>query len=175
VGAGRGSESQNAGLGYPATRYRKFIHDIETVRSIVLAYANDEIELKIKTNTDTTQARYAPSFVVEGAVGGGLPLPYTATEITEFLGWPKNNAGNNSSSNERVMIALGALELNEQGHMAQEYNEVSGTEYNEVSGTEYNEVSGTEYNEVSGTRQECTCVSPPSIATGCAALSGGTS
>jgi hypothetical protein len=97
---------------------RKFIHDIEVVRSVVQAYARGEIDMDVDPKTRDNQKRYAPSFVM-GDVHGGRHAhhPYTATEITEFLGWPKNNAGERSSTNDRVAVALGALELNEQGHL----------------------------------------------------------
>lgn len=57
---------------------RKFIHDIEVVRSIVMAYADGEIELEVSPDTKAANKRHAPSFLIGDVVGRDLPRPYTA-------------------------------------------------------------------------------------------------
>jgi hypothetical protein len=85
--------------------------EIETVHSVVLAFAEGKIELP-KPSKDTSSRRFrcAPSFA-RGDVRPGRPYVYTAQTVSEFLGWVYKDG----ESSHKVETALGALELIELG------------------------------------------------------------
>lgn len=87
----------------------------ETVRAVVEAYAEGKIDLpRPVASIPATQIRDAPSFV---AGKGRQPVarPYTAREVSEFLGWlqPDGTPAN------KVQQALAALQFIEEGTLAE--------------------------------------------------------
>jgi len=83
----------------------------ETVRAVVEAYAEGQIELP-RPRPKTPRLRYAPSFIVDPDV----PLaraehPYTAQSIADFLGWLKPDG----EPQAKVHDALMALQFIEEG------------------------------------------------------------
>lgn len=60
----------------------------ETIRAVVLAFAEGKIELAVPSkNTDTKRVRYAPSFI-QGSSAAAAELRYTASTLTGFLKGP---------------------------------------------------------------------------------------
>jgi hypothetical protein len=60
----------------------------ETVRAVVLAYAEGKIELpKVPKDTHKTVIRYAPRFAVGNEDALGRLHPYTPATLGRFLGW----------------------------------------------------------------------------------------
>jgi hypothetical protein len=82
----------------------------ETVRAVVTAYAQGQIELE-QPDRKAQGVRYAPSFQVGLSSGASEDKPYTALTVAGFLGWlqPKGQP------QEKVYFALSALEFIEQG------------------------------------------------------------
>lgn len=78
--------------------------DQETIRAVVLAYAEGKIELE-RPGKDTPKKtiRYAPGFIQGNVPEAFQERPYTAESIAAFLGWKY----------DKVRPALAALELQE--------------------------------------------------------------
>jgi hypothetical protein len=87
----------------------------ETVRAVVEAYAEDQIELPAPETTNRQHIRYAPSFTPGlhlPARGGGLETrPYTGQTLAEFLGWLKPSG----EAQAKVHDALTALQFIDEG------------------------------------------------------------
>jgi hypothetical protein len=88
--------------------------EIESVRAVVLAYAEGKIELEKPKNLGgkggrADGMRYAPSFK-PGFITDSNKLPYTVDTVANFLGWVFPNG----QPNRRVRNALEALEVSEE-------------------------------------------------------------
>lgn len=86
----------------------------ETIRSVVLAYAEGKIKLPDPASrTDGAHIRFAPSFVAGAPVGAGrqVAFPYTVQTVADFIGWVRPNG----KPWDKVFSSLHALELIELG------------------------------------------------------------
>lgn len=98
----------------------------ETIRAVVLAYAEGKIELiKPKAGKGSGKGlRYAPSFLVAKEDFKGLKIfPYNAESIARFLGWMSGN-----QVSPRVRNALEALEAYQDQELARLFAECGWTQ-----------------------------------------------
>jgi hypothetical protein len=94
---------------------------IQTVRTVIQAYADDQIELpkldleSVSINVNKANVRFAPFFKTGTLLGpsGDEPRgkPYMASTLAKFLGWETKHG----DPNKRVRMALDALQAIEQG------------------------------------------------------------
>ncbi len=99
-----------------ATSQTSAAHDIETIRAVVVAYANGEIELgELPKNTKHSLRRYAPSFVAGAVPGEDWNIrQYTISTAASFLGWTTATGKlNGVQPSDRAYNAFNALELAE--------------------------------------------------------------
>lgn len=88
-----------------------FCVTMETVRAVVLAYAEGKIVLTPPpSRTTPSHIRHAPSFVLTSIVHNG-GHPYTIDSIAEFLGW---------SAKTRIQYALLALDYVDRGWITED-------------------------------------------------------
>ncbi len=88
----------------------------ETIRAVVLAYAEGKIELRKPKSSQGARWRHAPSFLqADGTFKGDKSFPYNAESIAHFLGWWSGD-----QVSPRVRNALIALEAMESEIIAEE-------------------------------------------------------
>lgn len=86
----------------------------ETVRAVVLAYAERKITLKSPdSRARTDQMRYAPGFVA-GSARSERSHPYTAETVADFLGWVWKGDDEKARPKTCVHTALAALQAEEE-------------------------------------------------------------
>ena len=89
----------------------------ETVRAVVLAYAEGKVPLPPPNpKTSKNQLRYAPSFMMGDAPSASPPHPYTDLQVAQFLGWVSPSG----KPQDKVRYALSALELIEQSLLTED-------------------------------------------------------
>jgi hypothetical protein len=94
------------------------IVEIETIAAVVKAYAQGKIELNgLSEKTNKGIIRYAPSFLVGPSASRSGEHPYTLQSVGEFLGWLKPNG----EAQNKVSVALTALQLIEEGILTEEH------------------------------------------------------
>ncbi len=94
--------------------------DQETIRSVVIAYAEEKIELERPTSAKARNTRYAPSFRIEFAFNDDKRKPYNAESIAQFLGWWSGD-----QVSPRVRNALYILEQAEEMQAPEEIREIT--------------------------------------------------
>jgi hypothetical protein len=101
--------------------------DLETIWSTVVAYADGKIQLpKVK---NSTQVRYAPSFIPGKSHAPLVAFSYNAQTLGEFLGWVYKDG----RVKEKVITALNALEYIEEGYLKEEdFTEIASSAVKEM-------------------------------------------
>jgi hypothetical protein len=108
-----------------------FVAEMETIEAVVKAFAAGKISLRAPKpvpGKGFPSIRFAPSFLAqslseEEAFLGTKQPGYLPSSVAEFLGWLKPGG----QVQERVRLALAALELQEQGYLEVEQLEGLGT------------------------------------------------
>lgn len=86
----------------------------ETVRSVVEAYGDGQIELP-SAGSEAGRSRFAPSFIIGNRERGLSDRPYNAQTIANFLGWTTPSG----EAQDKVKDGLAALEFIERGLLSE--------------------------------------------------------
>lgn len=83
----------------------------ETIRAVVLAYAEGKIELPRLPGPKARGVRYAPSFRIDVVPNGLRDKPYTAESIAKFLGWMSGRSITAAITRRRLTEVDGGLAI----------------------------------------------------------------
>jgi hypothetical protein len=98
-----------------------FVAEVETIHAVVQAFKDGKITLERPGKKTAVPVRIAPSFIPKRSQEHVLSLAFTGVTVAKFLGWtyivPSGPQGGMIQAQERVKLAILALELIEQGHL----------------------------------------------------------